>query len=38
VVKNFPGRHQLGDDLAAAATALCWTELEYYWLAACALR
>lgn len=38
VVKNFPTRQQLGADLAGAATGLRWTELDYYWLAACALR
>jgi hypothetical protein len=37
VVKNFPTRQQLGRDLAAAAR-LRWTELDYYWLAACVLR
>jgi predicted methyltransferase len=31
-------RQQLGDDLADAATGLRWTELDYYWLAACVLR
>jgi len=38
VLKNFPSREQLAADLASAAADLLWTELEYYWLAACVLR
>lgn len=38
VVKNFPTGRQLADDLAGHATGLRWTELDHYWLAACALR
>lgn len=38
VLKNFPSREQLTADLAAAATDLAWTELEYFWLASCVLR
>jgi SAM-dependent methyltransferase len=38
VLKNFPTRLQLESDLAGAATGLAWTELRYYWLAACVLR
>lgn len=38
VLKNFPSRAQLAADLAAAATDLDWTELEYYWVASCVLR
>ncbi len=38
VVKNFPTCAQLRSDLAAAASDLRWTELEYYWLATCMLR
>ena len=37
VLKNFPTRAQLTADLAGSATALAWTELEYFWLAACTL-
>jgi SAM-dependent methyltransferase len=37
VLKNFPDRPQLEVDLAEAAVGLTWTELEYYWLAACVL-
>jgi hypothetical protein len=38
IVKNFPGREQIAADLEAAATDLAWTELDYYWVASCALR
>lgn len=38
VVKNFPSREQLAADLDSAATGFSWTELEYYWVAACRLR
>jgi protein-L-isoaspartate O-methyltransferase len=38
VVKNFPSREQVAADLRSAATGFSWTELEYYWLAACKLR
>jgi SAM-dependent methyltransferase len=38
VLKNFPGREQLAADLEPVATGLAWTELEYYWVASCALR
>jgi protein-L-isoaspartate O-methyltransferase len=37
ILKNFPDRAQLAADLAGVATAPAWTELEYYWLAACVL-
>jgi ubiquinone/menaquinone biosynthesis C-methylase UbiE len=37
VVKNFPVREQLTADLAGYATDISWTQLEYYWLATCAL-
>jgi SAM-dependent methyltransferase len=37
VLKNFPGRAQLEADLAGTARDVTWTELEYYWLAACVL-
>jgi ubiquinone/menaquinone biosynthesis C-methylase UbiE len=37
VLKNFPTRAQLTADLTGSATAPAWTELEYYWLAACTL-
>ena len=37
-VKNFPTCAQLRGDLAAAASDLRWTELEYFWLATCMLR
>jgi SAM-dependent methyltransferase len=38
VLKNFPSRERLATDLASTAADLQWTELEYYWLAACVLR
>jgi SAM-dependent methyltransferase len=38
VLKNFPDRRQLARDLAGVADGLSWTELSYYWLAACTLR
>ena len=37
VLKNFPTAAQLTADLAGTATAPAWTELDYYWLAACEL-
>ncbi len=37
VLKNFPDRPQLEADLAGRAAGLTWTELEYFWLAACVL-
>jgi len=37
VLKNFPDKPQLEADLAGAAVNLTWTELEYFWLASCAL-
>lgn len=37
IVKNFPTRQQLAADLAGTATELAWTELDYFWLAACVL-
>lgn len=37
VLKNFPDRPQLEADLSGAAVDLTWTELEYFWLAACVL-
>ena len=38
VLKNFPSREQVAADLDAAATDLAWTDLDYYWVAACTLR
>jgi len=38
VMKNFPGREQVAADLEPAATDLAWTELDYYWVAACTLH
>jgi SAM-dependent methyltransferase len=38
VIKNFPTQEQLTADLSATASDLKWTGLEYFWLAACALR
>ena len=38
IVKNFPGREQVAADLDAVATDFSWTELDYYWVAACTLR
>jgi hypothetical protein len=37
LLKNFPGRAQLAADLAPWASGLQHTELQYYWLASCAL-
>jgi ubiquinone/menaquinone biosynthesis C-methylase UbiE len=37
VLKNFPSRSQLADDLEGVATRLDWTELDYFWLATCTL-
>jgi ubiquinone/menaquinone biosynthesis C-methylase UbiE len=37
VLKNFPTRAQLTADLAGQATTPAWTELEFFWLAACVL-
>ncbi len=37
VLKNFPDREQLTADLAAVATDVTWTALDYYWLATCVL-
>ena len=37
VLKNFPGRERVAADLGAAATDLSWTDLDYYWVAACTL-
>lgn len=37
VLKNFPGRAQLAADLAPWSSGLQHTELQYYWLASCAL-
>ncbi len=37
VLKNFPDRPQLEADLAGVTVGLTWTELQYYWLAACVL-
>jgi SAM-dependent methyltransferase len=37
VLKNFPDRSQLEAELAGAAASLTWTELQYFWLAACVL-
>ncbi len=37
VLKNFPDGAQLEADLAGVAVGLTWTELEYFWLAACVL-
>jgi SAM-dependent methyltransferase len=38
VLKNFPDRDQLAADLGTATSELTWTELDYYWLAACLLN
>jgi protein-L-isoaspartate O-methyltransferase len=38
IVKNFPGREQVAADLDVVATDFFWTELDYYWVAACTLR
>lgn len=38
ILKNFPTRDQFSADIAATATNLQWTELRYFWLAACRLR
>lgn len=35
VLKNFPARQQLEADLGLSVS---WTQLQYYWLAACVLR
>jgi protein-L-isoaspartate O-methyltransferase len=38
ILKNFPGRAQFTTDVADAAADVRWTQLRYYWLAACVLR
>ncbi len=38
IVKNFPDRRQFSADVAALAGDVRWTQLRYYWLAACVLR
>jgi protein-L-isoaspartate O-methyltransferase len=38
ILKNFPGRAQFTADVADAAADVRWTQLRYYWLAACVLR
>ena len=38
IVKNFPSQRQFTADMAATGADVRWTELRYYWLAACTLR
>jgi SAM-dependent methyltransferase len=38
ILKNFPDRGQFTADVADAAADVRWTQLRYYWLAACELR
>jgi SAM-dependent methyltransferase len=38
ILKNFPDRAQFTGDVAAVAADVRWTQLRYYWLAACPLR
>jgi SAM-dependent methyltransferase len=38
ILKNFPSREQVAADLDSVAKDLAWTELEYFWVAACTLR
>jgi ubiquinone/menaquinone biosynthesis C-methylase UbiE len=38
ILKNFPGRAQFTADVADAVADVRWTQLRYYWLAACVLR
>jgi SAM-dependent methyltransferase len=38
ILKNFPDRAQFTTDVAGAAADVRWTQLRYYWLAACVLR
>jgi SAM-dependent methyltransferase len=38
ILKNFPDRAQFTADVAGVAAEVRWTELRYYWLAACVLR
>ena len=38
ILKNFPDRGQFTADVADVAADVRWTQLRYYWLAACELR
>jgi protein-L-isoaspartate O-methyltransferase len=38
ILKNFPDRVQFTADVAGVADDVRWTQLRYYWLAACVLR
>ena len=38
IVKNFPDRRRFSSDVADVAADVRWTQLRYYWLAACVLR
>ena len=38
ILKNFPDRRQFTADVAGVAADVRWTQLRYYWLAACVLR
>jgi SAM-dependent methyltransferase len=38
ILKNFPDRAQFTADVTGVATDVRWTQLDYYWLAACVLR
>jgi ubiquinone/menaquinone biosynthesis C-methylase UbiE len=38
ILKNFPDRAQFTADVTDAADDVRWTQLRYYWLAACVLR
>jgi SAM-dependent methyltransferase len=38
ILKNFPDRAQFTTDVTGVADDLRWTQLRYYWLAACVLR
>jgi SAM-dependent methyltransferase len=38
ILKNFPDRAQFTADVTGAADDVRWTQLRYYWLAACVLR
>ena len=38
ILKNFPDRAQFTADVTGVADDVRWTQLRYYWLAACVLR
>jgi protein-L-isoaspartate O-methyltransferase len=38
ILKNFPDRRQFTADVAGVTADVRWTQLRYYWLAACVLR